>query len=120
MSTPGIVVTARRALGALLLDRAVISDRTVERTAGGTTTTWTPRAAPVACRFGPVSDSEATLAAGLVQGKAASVVTLPVGTPIAEQAKVRNTATGREWLVVANLTPESVWQTTVRVLVREA
>jgi len=121
VNVPPVVLAGRRVNNQHMLDRAFILDRAVVRTAGGTTSTWTPRAGgALRCRFGPVTDTEATIAAGIGGEKATSVVSFPVGTVVAENAKVRNVATGRDWLVVANLTAESAFQVQVRLLIREA
>lgn len=120
--TPPIVQTGRRLLGRYFLDRGVVLDKVTTRTSGGTTTTWVARAGdPVPCRFGTVTDREATQAAGLAEGRAASVVAFAVDAPrVPEGAKVRNVQSGREWLVVGNLTPESVMAVQARYLIREA
>lgn len=120
--TPAIIQTGRRLLGRYMLDRAVVLDKVTVRTSGGTTTTFQARPGdPLPCRFGSVTDKEATQAAGLVEGRAASAVSFGVEAPaIPEGSKVRNATTGRDWIVVGNLTPESVMAVQARYLIREA
>lgn len=122
MTTPSIVTVGRRLLGLYQLDRASVLDRTVTRTPGGTSETFTLRPGdPLRCSFGQVNDKEATQATDLAHGKALSVVSFPVGTAaIAEGSRIRNVATGREWVVVGKTTPESVMQLQQRYLIREA
>lgn len=104
-----------------MLDRVRVQDRTVLRGPAGTTTNWAPRrGAPLRCRFGQVTDAEAQTAAGLVEGKAATAVTFPVGTVVKEGTRLVNASTGRLWQVIADVTPDSTaWRTGVRVLARE-
>lgn len=120
MTSPAIVLTGRRLLQRYLLDRCVIHDAArVRDSTGGTSVSWTPRAAQTPCRWGRPTDAEATIVGGTVAGRASLALSLPVGTVIREGDRVVNTAGGDLHEVVANLTPSSVMATQVRVLVRE-
>lgn len=120
MTSPGIVQTGRRLLARYMLDTCEVEDATRVRDAtGGWTTTYAPRAAPLPCRWGRPTDTEATAAGAVVSGKALAALSLPHGTEVAEGARVRNPADDSRHTVVANLTPASVMATQVRVLVRE-
>lgn len=116
---PGIVVQGRRLIEATLLDRAVVLDRTVVRDAGGSRETFVARATPLACGFGSVNDREATQAQGLVGTRAASAVSFPVETVLAEGTRLRNVVSNRLWTIVGSLTPESNYATVARFLIRE-
>ncbi len=118
---PGIVQGGRRLTQRFLLDRCVILDATRARDAtGGTTTDYVARPGdPLPCRWGSVTDREAVIVGATVSGKAPMGLTLSVGTAVAEGARVRNVASGRLVTVVANLTPQSVMATSVRLICRE-
>lgn len=119
---PAIVQTGRRLHERYMLDRLVVLKRTTTKTSGGTTTTYPERGdGELPCGFGQVTDREASLlASSVVAGKALSGIKMPLRVDRPDEGdRVRNLATGKEWVVVGDLTPESAMAVIARIIVRE-
>jgi hypothetical protein len=122
MSIGAAVEGGRRLIEGSFLDRCVILDVTEEADgSGGTTTTYTPRALDVPCRFTALTETDVRVVAGSAYGAATATCQVSVDLQVPEGAYVQNVDHDDAfWLVVGDRTPPSATATVRRLLVREA
>lgn len=121
MSIAGVVEAGRRLIEATFLDKCVILDHTtVSDNAGGQTSTFTPRATDVDCRFSQLMETDIRVIAGSAYGPATGILQLPVDVDAPEGAYVQNVDHDDAfWLVVGDRTPPSATAVFRRLLIRE-
>lgn len=120
MSVEAIVASGRRLAAGTLLDTAVVADRIVTRDgSGGQKVTFAPRAAPIACAFGSVTDEDLAAVSGVVQGKAKGILRTALDVQLAEGARVVSAVDGSTWTVIGNRTPPSNLAVLRRFVIQE-
>lgn len=121
MSIGAVVEAGRRLIEATFLDRCVILDHTtVSDGAGGQTSTFTPRATAVACRFSQLMETDIRIIAGSAYGPATGILQVGLDVDAPEGSYAQNVEYDDGlWLIVGDRTPPSATAVFRRLLVRE-
>lgn len=118
MSIESIIAQGRRLTKNALLDSGLISDRTfVDDELGGRSETWVPRSQPIACRVVQPRDSALEGRSGLLQQAGVRILLVEVGTDVEENDRIL--VNGQDYVVIADLAPNSVTSIIDRYVIRE-